>query len=178
MSSYHSDNESTSVVIKRLFSKNNRAKEGCSEPIIFEMPDSMELKTLNELIENTWYISPGYQVFVHMNDDGSITRLDIKSELKTKNLWSRKVIYTYNKKYFEEVKGDLITQPHRSSKNKNEENDEYDDEYDNQDSFDKFDNLLYPSSLSTTKSDTAFSFSSSSYSFSNKNSVPSAQSPL
>ncbi|KAJ1720534.1 hypothetical protein LPJ53_004853 [Coemansia erecta] len=174
MSGYLSDNESTSVVIKRLFSKNNRAKEGCSEPIVFEMPDSMELKTLNELIESTWYISPGYQVFVHMDDDGSITRLDIKSELKTKTLWSRKVIYTYNKKYFEEVKGNLITQPHRDNDDKNES----EDERDNEDNFDKDDNLLYPSSLSTTKSDTTFSFASSSFSFSNKSSVPSAQSPL
>ncbi|KAJ1802322.1 hypothetical protein LPJ56_006206, partial [Coemansia sp. RSA 2599] len=99
------------VIIKRLYSKNDRAVESYSQPIVFEKPDSLALRALNDLVETTWYIAPGYQVFVTMHPNGSISRLDLKDELKTKAIWSREIIYAYNSKYFEEVGGKLLTVP-------------------------------------------------------------------
>ncbi|KAJ2707879.1 hypothetical protein FB645_000444 [Coemansia sp. IMI 203386] len=182
------ESEHPRVVIKRLYSKNDRAVESYSQPIVFEMPSSLELRALNDLVETTWYIAPGYQVFVVMHPDGSISRLDIKEELKSKTIWSRQLIYAYNSKYFEEVDGNLLTVPQQQG-----ENDDINSQMQTQihmqmpmnmqtqkqkqgqklvqnsysNSIDEADaKTICPSSLSTSNSETTFSISSPSPSFS------------
>ncbi|KAJ1644122.1 hypothetical protein J3B02_002518 [Coemansia erecta] len=172
--------EYPSVIIKRLHSKNDRAAESYSQPIVFKMPDSLELRALNDLVEATWYIAPGYQVFVTMHPNGSISRLDIKDEFRTRTIWSRQIIYAYNSKYFEEVGGNLLNVPQQQDEyedsrsqmqmqaiNPNQiqkqmkalvQNSTEDDKYNDNDETDA--KTICPSSLPTTNSETAFSIPS------------------